>query len=630
MKPFKPADLVGVKKSESLKKISSSTSPHKKSTEPLSSLLRSVETNLPSQQQISTSMVLDSKDFNDQQEPHKGNEEQKDSLTFQRFFKPAQEKKFVKQGKTSELLKTASLQQKKRVSIKDTPLQTPSTLGLQCPFKDMKGSWLVSKKPAKTGGETLLDRIGAERLANIVKVFMGRVVKHPLLSEFFKNKHVEKISDGLMTFFKKLLSLHIPSLEAQAVSLQNTHKDFVITNEAFDIFKGYFALTFREFEVEEETTAEFLQFMEKGRKHVVMAKSAFEKAEEIFKDKVALSDKIIGKIMSNSLLNRFFEGWDQAQHRKHLGHVFDSMGEDHNLSELYIREAHKKLGISSEVFYHFKQVIGYSLKEFNVPDALVFEILSVFEDSRASIMNSKVYFDNLGEKTDINTVVKRFAGQVQANKVLSEAFKNYPSDKLLKHCRIMLEFCLKGPTNYSGCDITPAHLNLKITNQHYFAMREAFELTLLESKLQEQDIIYILADLDYYKYDICNEKCLLDRIGGEKNIEHIVNSFYLKAFQNERLCSFFKNTDPILMIRNQKFFFTRFFKAKTVKSCHFKDLRTFHLNMELKEEHFKFFVECLADILKELNIDNLQLQKEVIEWLGRTKNDVLNKKYEEK
>ena len=305
MKPFKPADLVGVKKCESLKKISSSTSPHKKSTEPLSSLLRSVETNLPSQLQISNSMVLDSKDFNDQQEPHKGNEEQKDSLTFQRFFKPAQEKKFVKQGKTSELLKTANLQQQKRASIKET---SPSQIGLQCPFKDMKGSWFVNKKPLKTGGDTLLDRIGTERLANIVKVFIGRVVKHPLLCEFFKNKHVEKISEGLVTFFKKLLSLHIPSLETQAVSLQNTHKDFVITHEAFDIFKGYFAITFREFEVEEETTAEFLQFMERGRKHVVLGKSAFEKAEEIFKDKVALSDKIIGKILSNSLLNRFFEG----------------------------------------------------------------------------------------------------------------------------------------------------------------------------------------------------------------------------------------------------------------------------------------------------------------------------------
>ena len=59
-------------------------------------------------------------------------------------------------------------------------------------------------------------------------------------------------------------------------------------------------------------------------------------------------------------------------------------------------------------------------------------------------------------------------------------------------------------------------------------------------------------------------------------------------------------------------------------------IREAHKKLGISSEHFKFFVETMADILKELNIDNLQLQKEVIEWLGRTKNDVLNKKYEEK
>ena len=68
------------------------------------------------------------------------------------------------------------------------------------------------------------------------------------------------------------------------------------------------------------------------------------------------------------------------------------------------------------MFVLWKYNVIWKKRKANVPDALVFDILSDFEDSRASIMNSKVYFDYLG---DITTVVKRFAGHLQTNKVLS-------------------------------------------------------------------------------------------------------------------------------------------------------------------------------------------------------------------
>jgi len=536
--------------------------------------------------------------------------------SFQKFFKFSPEKKFVKQGKTPEIKKTISQQMQK-------PNQET-----QCPFKEMKSSWLTASKKSLKTGDTLLEKIGIERFGNIIKIFLGKILKNPKIGEFFKNKNMEKVAEGLSFFFSKQLNFHTPSLESLSVSMQNIHKDIKVTNEAFDIFKGYFALTFREFEIEEEITGEFLQFLEKGRKHVVMEKGAFEKAEEIFLEKNLLTEKLINRIKSNSLLNCFFEKWDFSQHKKHMGHLYDCLGKDHMVSDLYLRKCHKDLGISSEVLYHYKQVINLSLRELKVNDGLIFDILTIFEDSRLPLLNEKPYFDLLLEKNDFYAIIKRFVMNINNNKILFELFKGYNPDKLLAHCRIMLEFCLKGPSSYSECDITPAHLNLKLSHQHYLAMREVFEKALMESKLNQQDIVYILADLDYFKFDICNEKCLFERIGGEKNIEYIVNSFYIKAFQNPKLCSFFKNSDPILMIKNQKFFFSKFFQPKTIKSCHFKDLRTFHLNMELNDDHFSFFVQTMVEILKELNVENPSLEKEIVDWLGRTKNDVLNKSLE--
>lgn len=608
---------------------------------------------------------------------------------FSRFFKKTEEKHFVKQGKTEDVYKNA-----KRSSIFDQEYTKKAYLQIEphsttiktlekCPFqalskkifsheqiflekdkiennnksnksefqknnKDLIHSNIVKelilneeclreffekehKKKFLKSKDCLLSRLGGlESLSQIVQAFLKRVYRNANLTTFFQGCPIEKVFDELEYFFTKEFSKQNFSV-LDYTFLQSRHKQMNISHDAFDIFKGLLAITLRssEFSLEEDVVVEVLSFLELTRRHIVNEASAFEKILKKI-DISSLNEKIIDRVRVNSLLNKLFEGWDYEKHKKHLELIYSYLMKDQYVLDTYLSNSHKVLAINSHIFYHFKQVFTMSLRELKVEEELIFEVIDKFEKARRSLLNEPSYYEIVMRKYDINSLMRTFLANIKANPFLFSTFKNRNEANLLNHCKHILNFCLSGPSQYQGCDITPAHLPHKLTKEHYLAMREALEKTLVQTNLREHEIIYILADLDYYKYDICNEKCLLEKLGDTKDIEFIVQSFYLKAFQHPKLCQFYNNTEPVSMIRNQKFFFTKFFQAKKIKSYHFKDLRTFHLNMQLEEEHFKFFVESLAEITKELNIEDNELKKEIIELMSRTKNDVLNKKMDER
>ena len=569
-----------------------------------------------------------------------------DDTKFNKFFKVSTEKKFINQGKTKEVSEITEIQRKKSSMVSNTIDLNKDVEKLQpisaniCPFKEyfdkekmFNDYWQNSStSKGKTAGKTaipesILEKIGNERFSLILKSFLNKVYKNNVLSEYFKSKSLEKIYEGLYSFFYKHLNQHNISLEF-TVSISNFHREMTISHETFEIFKGIFAITLREFDVNEDIVLDFLVFLEKARKHIVNEKSAFQKSSELFIDRNLLTDKIVEKIKKNSLVNKYVEKWDLQTHRKHLNQIYDYLEKDQLVSAIYLKESHKKLGFSSEILYHFKQIFIHALREFKISEELIFQIIDKLENLRYLLLNEKSYYEILCEKNDLNEVLKRFVSNIKSTSILSELFGKNSEEKLISHCRTMLLFCLKGPTGYLGCDITPSHINRKLSKEHYEAMRNVFQQTLAGSKFNEQDITYILADLDYYKYDIYNEKCLYDKIGSKNNIEFLVNSFYLKAFQHEKICEFFKNTDPVIMMKNQNFFFMKFLQSKTIKAYHFKDLRTFHLNMNLTEEHFKFFTDSFIEFVKELNVNDPAIIKEIRDLFYRTKNDVINKKEE--
>lgn len=544
------------------------------------------------------------------------------SGVFQKYFK-------VNDCKTTTT-KTAEHHVDKRKSMFTSPgnginLNVANNNGLKHEHDDKKKLQGMEKKKILKNDETVVSLIGVEKLTKILQIFFQRIFKHPEFKNYYKEKNMEKMNETLPAFFIKHLSLINSPVEFNSVSLKASHSDLKITNAKFDVFKGILAITFRENHISEELLCEIFNFVEKLRKHIITPdRLPMELAlSSISSGEAGLFEFYYKKLLDNSIIAILFKDWTVQRHQSHFHSILEFLGKDISINCFKIRENHKNLWLNPDLLYYYKQIFCDSLRKFKVDDELIFKISDKFNTADLLLQNEETHFYKLLENNSLDTMANAFYSQMQKSRILSKLFENKDAGKVKHHCENMILFCLQGPSKYKPCDITPAHIKVKITQEHYFEMRKVFKKTLKQLNISKNQIVYILADLDYYQYDISNNKCLLEKIGGEKNIEYLVRNFYTTAFEHEKLSGFYRNTNIDLMIKNQTFFFKKFFSAKEINSNYYKSLRTFHLNIDLREEDFDFFCKTMANLAGDL-VDEKDVKDDLVRILLRTKRDILN------
>ena len=115
---------------------------------------------------------------------------------------------------------------------------------------------------------------------------------------------------------------------------------------------------------------------------------------------------------------------------------------------------------------------------------------------------------------------------------------------------------------------------------------------------------------------------LYERIGGEEAVESAVEIFYDKVLADERINAFFENLDMVAQARKQKAFLTMVFGGPHNYTD--KDMRNGHSHLGIKDEHFDAVVENLAATLKELGVEDSDIQ-EVAKIAESVRDDVLNR-----
>ena len=523
-------------------------------------------------------------------------------------------------------------------------------------FKDFFQENSKSESPIKKKNvieskalEKLWSLFSSPVFSYVILDFQQKVQKVPQLSKYFQNVDITKIFQGKLDFFVRNIGKRDMSMHNR-VLLENIHKKMNISSDDFNVFKGFFSIVMREHRVEEDLIADFLIFLENFINDIVSEANIFQKAYKDIPDfENILIDSFMDKINSNHLVSHYFANKDisfQTNHCKAVINYF--LKEDRGDYDHQLRMSHKDCVITDHNFYYFKQCFQSSLREFRRENSKnghqsltkdagkdlyfsqtdIFEIGDLFEEIRFPIMNQKSYFAILTESFKFEDIVSFLLSKLDEKPMLKEIFEPFSPEKVKRHAELLLMYVLGGPNKYTRYDMTPAHYNLAISLDHYEQMRLALDETLRNFKVNMTDRNYILAVLDSSKYEICNEKPLLKRIGGPKTIDYVINSFYLKAYQKSNLKGYFRNTDIKMMIANQKFWFAKFFENSCIKPYHFKDLRTFHLGMEITEEAFSYFVKTLVEGLKEFGFKDERVIKEAVGWLNRTKGDILDLKNE--
>ncbi|WP_254766349.1 group I truncated hemoglobin [Salinilacihabitans rarus] len=94
---------------------------------------------------------------------------------------------------------------------------------------------------------------------------------------------------------------------------------------------------------------------------------------------------------------------------------------------------------------------------------------------------------------------------------------------------------------------------------------------------------------------------LYDRLGGEDAIGAVVDRFYERVLDDERLAPFFEDVD----MRGQRAHQTQFLCAVTGGPVEYtgRDMETAHAHLDVREEHFAAIVGHLAAALEEFDVD---------------------------
>jgi len=118
---------------------------------------------------------------------------------------------------------------------------------------------------------------------------------------------------------------------------------------------------------------------------------------------------------------------------------------------------------------------------------------------------------------------------------------------------------------------------------------------------------------------------LYDRLGGAAAVDAAVDKFYEKVLADERINSFFANTDMTAQRGKQKAFLTVAFGGPANYSG--KDMRKGHAHLlkdGLNDSHFDAVAENLQTTLEELGVAG-DLVSETMALVETTRSDVLNR-----
>ena len=122
---------------------------------------------------------------------------------------------------------------------------------------------------------------------------------------------------------------------------------------------------------------------------------------------------------------------------------------------------------------------------------------------------------------------------------------------------------------------------------------------------------------------------LYEKLGGKETVKLVVENFYERVLNDDRINHFFEQVDMLKQKMHQIDFLTYAFEGSeryrgaTMREVHKKLVQ----EKGLSEEHFNAFVEDLVATLKELEISP-DLIEEALAVAGSVehRNDVLNKK----
>jgi len=113
-------------------------------------------------------------------------------------------------------------------------------------------------------------------------------------------------------------------------------------------------------------------------------------------------------------------------------------------------------------------------------------------------------YHQLGGKAALEAVIDAFYVKVLADVRIKHIFADVNMDKQARRQKAFLAAAFGGPVSWTGKDMRKAHLDLKLTEEHFNAVAENLQKTLEEFKVKKELIDQVMAIAGSVKNDVLN------------------------------------------------------------------------------------------------------------------------------
>ena len=119
-------------------------------------------------------------------------------------------------------------------------------------------------------------------------------------------------------------------------------------------------------------------------------------------------------------------------------------------------------------------------------------------------MTEKSLFEKYGGFPTIQTLVKNFYRDIDAEPKLAHFFENTDMESLINHQTKFISHILGGPEEYSGRSLAQAHKSLSIDNESFNLVAKILEENLEDLGVEEKDVQTIMNIVAGARGDIVN------------------------------------------------------------------------------------------------------------------------------
>lgn len=467
-------------------------------------------------------------------------------------------------------------------------------LFLSYPYYNITASKPIRPIYARLGGET--------NLLKVLDIFDAKVRKDPALKPYFANTELPKILEHQRKTLKIVFG--DPSGYTSR-DIKSFHSTMHIKDKDWDLYIGHLRESLTQINIDKSDINEALNGLEKYHK-IVVEKTIFEKlnnSTQLVRDVV---NTLYDKMLTDKETRDFFLGVNLSTVKEHeTQYLINLMNGNVPYQGKDVRIAHKSMDLNDRHFYIYKKHINDALRFHKVDSDIIDNVLYLLEQKRTDILNRKTPYEMLGGEIAVRQIVERMYEIIPTHPLLKNYFEEANIPNIIKEQSKFISSILGGPS-YIGKDMKKIHGKMNLADSHFDAFKGCFERVLNELHLTPVDIRDCTYAFERHRREVCSIS-LFELLGGEPSVQRIALTLSKKIRNSNLLKKFYAYGDDDEI--NATLRSELMHALGGPLSFRERDIKSAHVGMFLKQEHFNEYKSLIFDAMKENGVvDNLIVQ----------------------